>query len=94
MLRQVYVLKDNDVIYKRSYGNALNNSEVEDLSFKILTEAKKSLGRTSGHFDYIKYRVAYNFNSESNLIFLFVTGLMDDFYRLNEKLSSMLSELF
>jgi len=82
MLRQVYVLKVNDVIYKRTYGNALSNSEVEDLSFKILTEAKTKLGSASGHFDYIKYRVAYNFNSENNLIFLFVTGLMDDFYRL------------
>jgi len=76
------VLKVNDVIYKRTYGNALSNSEVEDLSFKILTEAKTKLGSASGHFDYIKYRVAYNFNSENNLIFLFVTGLMDDFYRL------------
>ena len=82
MLRQVYVLKGNDIIYKRTYGNALHDSEIEDLSFKILTEAKKSLGRISGHFDYIKYRIAYNFDIENNLIFLFVTGLMDDFYRL------------
>ncbi len=82
MLRQVYVLKGNDIIYKKTYGNAIHDSEIEDLSFKILIEAKKSLGRTSGHFDYIKYRVAYNFDIENNLIFLFVTGLMDDFYRL------------
>ena len=82
MLRQVYVLKGNDVIYKRTYGNALENSEIEDLSFKILAEAKTTLGRNSGHFDYIKYRMAYNFNSDYNLIFIFVTGLIDDFYRL------------
>ena len=72
MLRQVYVLKGNDIIYKRTYGNALRDSEIEDLSFKILTEAKKNLGRTSGHFDYIKYIIAYNFEIENNLIFLFV----------------------
>jgi Arf/Sar family protein len=82
MLRQVYVLKGNDIIYKRIYGNALSNSEVEDLSFRILKEVKTSLGRSSGHFDYIKYRIAYSVEIEENLIFLFVTGLMDDFYRL------------
>jgi len=82
MLRQVYVLRGNNVIYKRVYGNALNDSEIEDLSFKILAEAKRTLGNASGHFDYIKYRVAYNFDNEYNLIFIFITGLMDDFYRL------------
>ncbi|MFX1424959.1 MAG: ADP-ribosylation factor-like protein [Promethearchaeota archaeon] len=82
MLRQVYVLKENDVIYKRAYGNALSNSEVEDLSFRILKEVKTSLGRTSGHFDFIKYRIAYEVEVEINLIFLFITGLMDDYYRL------------
>ncbi|MFX1377158.1 MAG: ADP-ribosylation factor-like protein [Promethearchaeota archaeon] len=94
MLRQVYVLKGNDVIYKRSYGNALNNSEVEDLSFRILKEVKTSLGRTSAHFDYIKYRIAYDAELDDNLIFLFVTGLMDDFYRLIKPQLSKFKEQF
>jgi Arf/Sar family protein len=94
MLRQVYVLKGNDVIYKRAYGNALNNSEVEDLSFRILKEVKTSLGRTSGHFDYIKYKIAYDVKIERKLIFLFVTGLMDDFYRLIKPQLSNFKEQF
>lgn len=94
MLRQVYVLKANDVIYKRSYGNALNNSEVEDISFKILKEVKTSLGRTSGHFDYVKYRIAYSVEIEKKLIFIFVTGLMDDFYRLIRTQLSNFKEQF
>ena len=28
MLRQVFVLKGNEIIYRRSYGNALNNAEI------------------------------------------------------------------
>ena len=95
MLRQVYVLRGNEVIYKRAYGNALSNSEVEDLSFRILKEVKTSLGRTSGHFDYIKYRIAYNVEFENNLIFLFVTGLIDDYYRLiKPQLSSFEKQFF
>lgn len=82
MLRQVFVLKGNNIIYKRAYGNALSNSEIEDLSFRIIKDLKASLGRTSGHFDYIKYRIAYEFEIKNNLIFLFVTGLVDDYFRL------------
>ena len=81
MLRQVFVLKGNNIIYKRVYGNAVNNSEIEDLSFRIIAEAKRALGRTTGYFDFIKFRVSYDIELENNLAFIFLTGLMDDFYR-------------
>ncbi len=81
MLRQAFILQGNEIIYKRVYGYALNNSEIEDLSFRIITEAKRALGRTIGYFDFIKYRVSYDVDLEYKLSFLFITGLMDDFYR-------------
>lgn len=81
MLRQAFVLKGNDIIYKRFYGNAINSTEIEDLSFRINTEAKRALGRPLGYFDFIKFRVSYDFELEYNLIFIFITGLMDDFFR-------------
>jgi small GTP-binding protein len=82
MLRQVFVLKGNEIIYKRSYGSALNNSDIENISFKILTEAKRMLGKTTGHFDYFQYRVAYDVILEHKISILFITGLIDDFYRI------------
>ncbi len=81
MLRQVFVLHGNEIIYKRFYGNAVSDSEIEDLSFKIISEAKRALGRTLGYFDFIKFRVSYDVELENNLAFIFITGLMDDFYR-------------
>ena len=81
MLRTAFILKGNDIIYKRAYGKALNNSEIEDLSYRIITEAKRALGRTTGYFDFIKYRVSYDVDLEYKLSFIFITGLMDDFYR-------------
>ncbi|MFX1364817.1 MAG: ADP-ribosylation factor-like protein [Promethearchaeota archaeon] len=81
MLRQVFILNGNEIIYKRVYGNALSNSEIEDLSFKIISEAKRALGRTTGYFDFIKYRISYDIDLKSMLSFIFITGLMDDFYR-------------
>ncbi len=81
MLRQAFVLKGNEIIYKRSYGNALDDSEIEDVSFKIITETKRALGRTTGYFDFIKFKISYDVELEDNLIFIFITGLVDDFYR-------------
>lgn len=81
MLRQAFVLKGNEIIYKRFYGNALGNSEIEDLSFRIITEAKRTLGRPTSYFDFIKFRVSYDVELDYNLIFIFITGLMDDFFR-------------
>jgi len=82
MLRQAFIVKGNDVIYKRTYGNALSNSEVEDLSFKLKREAMKKLGKAIGYYDYLRFRVSYIVEIDYDLIFVFVTGLMDDFFRI------------
>jgi small GTP-binding protein len=82
MLRQVFIVKGNDVIYKRTYANALSNSEVEDLSFKLKREAMKKLGKAIGYYDYLRFRVSYIVEVDFDLIFVFVTGLMDDFFRI------------
>ena len=82
MLRQAFIVKGNDVIYKRTYGNALSNSEVEDLSFKLKREAMKKLGKAIGYYDYLRFRISYIVEIDHDLIFVFVTGLMDDFFRI------------
>ncbi len=82
MLRQVFVLKGNEIIYKREYGCALNNSDIENISFKMIAEAKTMLGTTTGRFDYFEYRVAYDVELEHRISILFIAGLIDDFYRL------------
>ncbi|MBN1800091.1 MAG: GTP-binding protein [Candidatus Lokiarchaeota archaeon] len=81
MLRQVFIVYKNEVIYKRTYGNALSTSEIEDVSFKIQAETKKKLAKLIGYYDFLKYKIAYLIDTETELIFIFVTGLMDDFYR-------------
>jgi len=82
MLRQAFIVKGNDVIYVRTYGNALSNSEVEDLSFKLKREAMKKLGKAIGYYDYLRFRVSYVVEIDFDLIFVLVTGLMDDFFRV------------
>lgn len=82
MLRQVFVIEKDETIYYRAYGNALSKQEVEDLRFKIRQDVKRKTERAVGYFDYYKYRIAYNLDIETDLIFIFITGIMDDFFRL------------
>ena len=81
MLRQIFVIKKNNIIYRRTFGNALSDSEVEDLSFKIWNIAKKKLEQTASHSDYFKFRIAYDVDLEKQIIFMFTTGLVDDYFR-------------
>ncbi|MBN1215602.1 MAG: GTP-binding protein [Candidatus Lokiarchaeota archaeon] len=95
MLRQIFVIKKNEIIYRRSFGNALTDSEVEDLSFKIWNIAKKKLEKTTNHSDYFKYRIAYEVDIEKEIIFMFVTGLVDDYFRtIKPQLTIFISQFF
>lgn len=82
MLRQVIVIKKDDIIYERLYANALKKGEIEDLRFKIKKDAIREKENKVGFFDYYKYRVSYIVDLELDLIFIFIAGLMDDFFSL------------
>ena len=92
MLRQVFVIKGDNIVYKRIFANALNNDDIENLRFKIKQEAMKR--KTNGYFDYFKYRVVYDVELNYDLIFIFITGLMDDFFRLTQIVIVNFKELF
>ncbi len=84
MLRQVFIIQKDDIIYQRIYGKALSADEVIDLRFKIKLDAKKKIGDKVGYFDYYKHRIVYEVDFELDLIFLLITGLMDDFFRISQ----------
>ena len=46
MLRQVFVIKKDDIIYQRTFAYALENEEVENLRFKIKQDAMKKLRKS------------------------------------------------
>jgi len=59
MLRQVFVIQKDDIVYQRMYANALSINELDDLLFKIKRDAKKESAVRVDAFDYYKYRVCY-----------------------------------
>lgn len=84
MLRQVFIIKSNSVIYERTYGNALTKSEVEDLSFRLVREGKRKMGHANGFYDYLNYRVGYDVEIDLDIIIVFVTDLMDDYFQYTQ----------
>ncbi|TFG06805.1 MAG: hypothetical protein EU539_06675, partial [Promethearchaeota archaeon] len=80
----MFIVKKNDVVYRRDFAKAMSNSEIENLHFKIKRDAMKKIGKTVGFYDYFKYRIAYDMELDLDLIFIFVTGLMDDFFGITK----------
>jgi hypothetical protein len=73
----------------------MSKSEIENLYFKIKQDAMKKIGKTVGFYDYFKYRVAYDMEMDLDLIFIFVAGLMDDFFGLiKTELTNFKNEFF
>ncbi|MFX1258055.1 MAG: ADP-ribosylation factor-like protein [Promethearchaeota archaeon] len=94
MLRQVFILNRDELIYQRIFANALDPEEVQNLRFKIKQKAMGELGKTIGYFDYYKFRVVYEVEMEFDIIFIFITGLMDDFFRLIRPIMISFKEKF
>ena len=81
MLRQIFILKEKTIIYKRCFGSALSDSEIEKFSFDILKEAKENFYKKANDFKFFNYRISYEVELKRNLCFIFTTGLIDDYVR-------------
>ena len=60
MLRQVFIARGEDLIYKRYFANALSDDEIRDMCFRIRNQARKKIGQNIGFFDYVNYKISYN----------------------------------
>ncbi len=74
-------MENENIIYKREFANALSDSEVREISSKIILMALRKMGKEIGHFDYFKYKVSYQMETDRKLLFLYITGLVDDYFR-------------
>jgi hypothetical protein len=86
ILRQVFIYKDDGLIYKMQFGKALTNEDFDNLYHKIKKDAYAVLGDRVQYYDYYKYRISYITSKELNLIFFFVTGLTDSFKDIKTEL--------
>ncbi|MBY8982991.1 MAG: GTP-binding protein, partial [Candidatus Lokiarchaeota archaeon] len=92
MLRQVYIYKETDLLYHRHFGKALK----EDAYGAILDEIYKDISHNTSdeviYHDYYRFRISYLADSNLNVLFLFITGLSDNFDSIKKELKKCKKE--
>ncbi len=86
MLRKVYILNLDKVVYKRDFGKAFNEQEFDSIVPDIIREAFSNGRKEMRAFDYFKYKISYIIDKDTNYTFMFISGLSDDIDRLQAEL--------
>ena len=86
MLRKVYILNLDKVVYRRDFGKAFSDQEFDSIVPDIIKEAFSKRGKEMGLYDYFKYKISYIIDRDTNYTFMFISGLSDDIDRLQAEL--------
>jgi len=86
------VYRSNELLYYRHFGKALKQEVLNLLVEDIINEALIRTESKIDFHDYYKFRISYITDNETNLIFLFVTGLTDKFENIKKELKKCKTE--
>ena len=90
MLRQVYILQGEKVLYNKNFGKTISVEEFQKLFQEILEEVNK--GTSLDSYDFFKYKIVYSFVKDEILIFIFITDINDDVQRTKRELEKLKKE--
>ncbi len=86
MLRQVFITKDGQVVYKRKFGKALDDQGFEQAYKQIVKEAFEISNEKIKFHDFFHYRINYLSIPDKKIIFMFVSDLSDKFENVKKEL--------
>lgn len=92
MLRQVFILKDEKVIYNKNFGKAVPTEEFSKLYQQIIEEISKGTGIEQDSFDYIKFKIVFKYDEQTRLMFMFITDVNDTLARTKKELNILRNE--
>ncbi|UCC18657.1 MAG: GTP-binding protein [Promethearchaeota archaeon] len=92
MLRQVYIILNDNIIYRRNYAEGLDDSIFTNVYSNLKKSAFSKFAEESASYDFFKIKISYIVEKDLNLIFLFVTGLGDEFNNIETQLRSFKKE--
>lgn len=92
MLRQVFIVLNDKLAYQRSYAKGLESSVFTTVFQKVKKVAFTKFSSETGMYEYFEYRLSYIIDDSFNLIFLFVSGLGDDFKDIEPQLKKFKGE--
>ena len=74
------------LLHYRRFGKALKKAAFESLVKDLMQDAFAKGGKKVEYHDYYKYRISYITEKDHELMFLFVTGLTDNFENIKKEL--------
>lgn len=92
MLRQVFIILNDKLVYSRSYAKGLELSLFTDVYQKVKKVALSKFGSDTGIYEFFEYKLAYIVSEDSNLVCIFVSGLGDDFKDIEPQLKKFQKE--
>ena len=87
MLRQVYILKDENILYNKNFGKSLSVENFQKLYQEILEETEN--GTNLDSYDFFKYNIVYSLVKDDRLAFMFITDINDDTGRSKRELEKL-----
>ncbi|MFX1304077.1 MAG: ADP-ribosylation factor-like protein [Promethearchaeota archaeon] len=92
MLRQVYILKDEKILYNKNFGKAVHTENFNKLYQAIIETTAEGTGIELDSYDYIKYKIVFIPDTELGLTFMFITDRNDDLSRTKSQLATLKKE--
>ncbi len=92
MLRQVYIIINEEIVYNRYYAQSLEKSVFNDVLENIKEEIFSKFSTDFGNFEFFKWKLSYIVEKDLKLIFIFVSDLTDDFDRIKLELFKLKRE--
>jgi len=92
MLRQIYILKDGNIIYEMNFGKALTRESFQNIAQEILKEASRGLEKDFGSTYFFKHRIVYFYENETKLLFILIVGLNDGISQVKSELMKLKKE--
>jgi len=72
MLRQVYIILKDEIVYQKHYGKGLDASLFEKILPKIKTDAFSKFGSEINEYDFFKYKISYIIDKDLLLMIIFL----------------------
>ncbi len=89
MLRQVFIIFNDNVIYQRNYAKGLEETLFSNVYMKIKKASLSKFGSDFGSFEFFDYKLSYLAEKDLNLIFILLSGLGDEFESIKPQLKKL-----
>lgn len=90
MLRQVYILYGENILYNKNFGKSLSVEDFQKVITEIVEEVKK--GTNLDSYDFFKYKIVYSRLGDEKLMFIFITDVNDEVERTKNELEKLKKE--